>query len=174
MTRTDADAPIEVVPYDPLWPSRFAEERELLERVLAPWLTGPVEHVGSTAVRGLAAKPVIDIMAGVESLEASRDAIDTLREVGYRYAPYRVEVMHWFCKPKPSLRTHHLHLVPTGSALWEDRLVFRDRLRADGTLARRYAELKIALAAHHPRDREAYTRAKGAFIVAALEGRTTP
>jgi GrpB-like predicted nucleotidyltransferase (UPF0157 family) len=165
-----ADAPIEAVPYDPTWPARFAAERDLLSGVLAPWLAGPIEHVGSTAVPGLSAKPVIDIMAGVESLEGSRDAIRAVAAAGYRHAPYRADVMHWFCKPRPSLRTHHLHLVPFGSRLWADRLAFRDRLRADPPLARAYGGLKEGLAARHRFDREAYTEAKGAFIERVLEG----
>ena len=68
-------APIHVVPYDPTWPVRFAEERAALAGVLAPWLAGPIEHIGSTAVPGLVAKPVIDIMAAVESLDASWPAL---------------------------------------------------------------------------------------------------
>ena len=79
--------------------------------VLQPWLAGPIEHIGSTAVPGLAAKPVVDIMAGVESLDASRPAIAALERAGYCYAPYRADTEHWFCKPSPQFRTHHLHLM---------------------------------------------------------------
>jgi GrpB-like predicted nucleotidyltransferase (UPF0157 family) len=165
-----ASAPVEIVPYDGSWLARFADEREALLRVLRPWLHGPIEHVGSTAVPGLAAKPVIDIMAGVEALEGSRDAIPRLEAIGYRYAPYKTDVMHWLCKPSPELRTHHLHLVPVQSALWIERLRFRDALRADPELARAYAALKIELAARFRDDREAYTEAKGPFIRAVLAG----
>src|SRR6185312_14066771 len=80
------DAPIEVVPYRPEWPAMFEAERAVLDTALAPWLVGPIEHIGSTAVPGLVAKPLIDIMASVESLEASLPAIDRLAEVGYCYA----------------------------------------------------------------------------------------
>ena len=72
---TSPDAPIEIVSYDPVWPTRFQEEAALLLRQLAPWLVGPIERIGSTAVPGLAAKPVIDIMAGVQALETSRASI---------------------------------------------------------------------------------------------------
>src|SRR5690606_7761081 len=74
MTADDrsSDAAVDIVPYDPTWPLLFERERAMLQRVLSPWLIGPIEHVGSTAVPGLAAKPVIDIMAGIENLEASR------------------------------------------------------------------------------------------------------
>ena len=157
-------APTHVVPYDPSWPARFAEERTTLARVLAPWLAGPIEHIGSTAVPGLVAKPVIDIMAAVNSLDASRPALRAVAALDYVYFPYRPEIMHWLCKPSDEVRTHHLHLVPYGSALWHERLEFRDRLRADARIAAEYAALKLALADKHPFDREAYTDAKEPFV----------
>jgi GrpB-like predicted nucleotidyltransferase (UPF0157 family) len=163
-----SDAEIHLAPYDPAWPALFEAERERLLEVLAPWLTGPVEHVGSTAVPGMIAKPVVDIMAGVESLAASRDAIAAVAALRYQYAPYRPDVVHWFCKPDFSLRTHHLHLVPVGSRLWRERLAFRDILRADADVAARYAALKSRLAILHRLDREAYTDAKGPFIEEVL------
>ena len=114
---TSPDAPIEIVSYDPVWPTRFEEEAALLRRQLAPWLVGPIEHIGSTSVPGLAAKHVIDIMAGVQALETSRPAIAAATEFGYRYWPYQADVEHWFCKPSPAFRTHHLHLIdPRGHA----------------------------------------------------------
>jgi GrpB-like predicted nucleotidyltransferase (UPF0157 family) len=152
------------VPYDESWPARFAEERAALELVLSPWLAGPIEHIGSTAVSGLVAKPVIDIMAAVASLDASRAAVDALAALKYVYFPYRAEIMHWLCKPSDEVRTHHLHLVPFGSALWHERLRFRDRLRSDPRVAAEYAALKLALAARHEFDREGYTDAKEPFV----------
>ena len=157
-------APIYVVPYDASWPARFAEEREALTRVLSPWLAGPIEHIGSTAVPGLAAKPVIDIMAAVASLDASRPALAALAALQYVYFPYRAEIMHWLCKPSDDVRTHHLHLVPFGSALWHERLRFRDRLRSDALVAAEYVALKLALAKRYEFDREAYTDAKEPFV----------
>lgn len=163
-------APIHVVPYDASWPARFAEERAALANVLSPWLTGPIEHIGSTAVPGLVAKPVIDIMAAVESLDASRPALAALGALSYVYFPYREEIMHWLCKPSDEVRTHHLHLVPWASALWHERLAFRDRLRADPRVAAEYAALKQALAIEHEHDREAYTDAKEPFVRGVLAG----
>ena len=129
-----------------------------------------IHHVGSTAVPGLAAKPIIDILVGVEDLESSRACFDPLAGLGYLYAPYRVEEMHWFCKPDPKHRTHHLHLVPVGSRRYEEELAFRERLRADRTLADEYADLKRSLADRFRDDREAYTDAKAEFIRRALNG----
>jgi GrpB-like predicted nucleotidyltransferase (UPF0157 family) len=164
-------APIEIVDYDALWPGKFAEERERLLVAISRWLRGSIEHVGSTAVAGLRAKPVIDIMAGVESLPASRDAIAVLRRLDYQYWPYKSDVMHWFCKPSAEFRTHHLHLVPVGSSLWVERLAFRDRLRADASARIEYAALKDDLATRYIHDREAYTDGKTDFIrrMVALE-----
>ncbi len=162
------EAPIHIAPYDSNWVAAFESERNLLAEVLKPWLAGPIEHVGSTAVPGLPAKPVIDIMAAVEDLDASRPALAHLTGIGYCYFPYRADVMHWLCKPSPELRTHHLHLVPLRSALWLDRIAFRDRLRADPRLADEYAKLKQTLADTYRNDREAYTEAKGPFVEKVL------
>jgi GrpB-like predicted nucleotidyltransferase (UPF0157 family) len=163
-----ADAPIEIVPADPRWPALFAAERDAISAALSPWLVGPPEHIGSTAVPGLAAKPVIDIMAPVASLDASRAAIAAATALRYCHAPYQADRMHWFCKPDPRHRTHHLHLVPADSPLWRDRLAFRDALRRDAALRDAYAALKRSLAQVHRSDRDAYTAAKGPFILQVL------
>jgi GrpB-like predicted nucleotidyltransferase (UPF0157 family) len=162
------DAAIELVPYDPRWPERFEIERGLLAEALRPWLTGAIEHIGSTAVPGLAAKPVIDMMAPVASLAGSMGVIDALRPLAYLHHPYKPQEMHWFCKPSPAYRTHHLHVVEHGGTAWRQRMALRDALRQDAALAAEYAQLKRALADQHPLDREAYTQAKAPFIVSVL------
>ena len=164
-----SEEPISLVPYDPAWPQLFEQERAELEAVLRPWLAGPIEHIGSTAVPGLTAKPVIDIMAGVRDLTASAAARGAVATLGYQYFPYRPDVMHWFCKPSPERRTHHLHLVPVSSGLWADRLLFRDHLRGSAGAAAEYGALKAALAERYRLDREAYTDAKGDFVRSILE-----
>lgn len=164
-----SEAPIEIVPYSPEWPARFESEAALLGVALAQWLVADLEHIGSTAVSGLAAKPIIDIMGPVANLQDSVAAIGMARRLGYRYFPYRPELMHWFCKPSPEFRTHHLHPVPHDSPLWHDRLAFRDALRGDPKLAAKYCELKRQLAAEHRLDREAYTDGKSSFVRAVAE-----
>jgi GrpB-like predicted nucleotidyltransferase (UPF0157 family) len=161
---TSLDAAIEIVPYDPCWPMRFQQEAEILRQALAHWLVGAIEHIGSTAISGLAAKPVIDIMAGVRTLNESRPAITAAAQLGYCYAPYHTEVEHWFCKPSPAFRTHHLHLIPVGTPQWLRPIAFRDYLRAHADIASEYEALKRGLAEEHRRDREAYTEAKRPFI----------
>jgi len=163
-----SQARIHVVPYDPSWVARFEEEKALLGNVLAPWCRGSIEHVGSTAVPNLCAKPVIDIMVGVTSLAESEPAKDVLRHAGYQYSEYKTDVMHWFCKPSFAVRTHHLHLIPHQSQLWYDRLRFRDALRTNPALAAEYAALKLELAHQFELDREAYTEAKSPFIARIL------
>ena len=168
------EAPVEIVPYDAAWPASFEMERARLLDAIRPWLAGPIEHIGSTAVPGLAAKPVVDIMAGVESLDASRPVIPVLEAHEYCYAPYRTDVMHWFCKPSPAFRTHHLHLVPVGSRRWIEQLAFRDYLRANPDAAMEYAALKWRLADAHRFDREAYTDAKAPFVERVLKAALPP
>jgi GrpB-like predicted nucleotidyltransferase (UPF0157 family) len=163
------DEPIRLVPADPEWPAGFKREQEALADAVGEWIVGGIHHVGSTAVPDLDAKPIIDILAGVQDLESARECFEPLAALGYLYAPYLPEEMHWFCKPDPARRTHHLHLVPVDSQRFRDELAFRDRLRADPRLAADYLTLKRRLAERHRDDREAYTDAKGAFIRKALE-----
>lgn len=170
----EAEEPIEVVPYDPRWPERFESERCALEGSIGEWATGGIHHVGSTAVPGLDAKPIVDVLVGVESLDAARACFEPLARLGYLHAPYRPEEMHWFCKPHPRRRTHHLHVVPTGSGRFRDELAFRDALRASPELAASYALTKHRLAALFKHDREGYTGAKEPFIREALRGRARP
>jgi GrpB-like predicted nucleotidyltransferase (UPF0157 family) len=158
------EAPVEIVPYDSAWPDLFEQERHVLRHALSEWLVGPIEHIGSTAIPGLSAKPVIDIMAGVKTLEQSRPAIDAAATLGYCYAPYKVDLEHWFCKPSPAFRTHHLHLVPIGTAQWIRSIAFRDYLRVHAGVCAEYETLKRRLAREHRLDREAYTEAKRPFI----------
>ena len=158
-----------IVPHDPAWPARFEEERAALAELLGDVVTGGIHHVGSTAVPGLAAKPIVDIQVGVADLETARSCIEPLAALDYVYAPYRVEEIAWFCKPSPQRRTHHLHLVPVDAPRFRAVLEFRDLLRSDPEVAREYEALKRRLAAELGHDREAYTRAKQPFVSDALE-----
>jgi GrpB-like predicted nucleotidyltransferase (UPF0157 family) len=162
------DEPIRLSQYDPEWPVRFKREQAALTKAIGGWIVGGVHHIGSTAVPGLDAKPIVDILVGVRDLDESRACFEPLAQLQYVYAPYLDDEMHWFCKPGPSRRTHHLHLVPIGSRRYVDELAFRDRLRADPKLANDYATLKHRLAERFRDDREAYTDAKADFIDAAL------
>ena len=156
--------PVHIAGYDPSRPSAFEAERAALRDRVGPWITGGIHHAGSASAPGLPAKPITDILVGVASLERSRPCTERLTPLDYLYWPYRSDVMHWFCKPHPARRTHHLHLVPTGSRRYLDELAFRDALRSDSALAARYATLKRDLAVRFRHDREAYTRHKAPFV----------
>ena len=162
-------APVILEEYDSSWPSRFEEEKSHLLSIAGDWNYGSIEHVGSTAVPNMLAKPVIDVMFGVKTLEESKPAIEILVANGYEYWPYKADVMHWFCKPSDAFRTHHLHLIPFQSPLWKERIRFRNLLRSDNTIASQYETLKRDLAAKYKEDRELYTEKKASFIRQALQ-----
>lgn len=162
--------PVYLVPHDPMWAHAFAEEREEIVRVL-PHREIEVLHIGSTAIPGLAAKPILDVMVLVDDITTAQDCYAPLSTLHYHYVPYAEEETperRWFCKPNRSERTHHLHLVERNSRFHQDRLSFRDFLAAHPEDARRYDALKRDLAARFPTNREAYTRGKGGFVAEIL------
>lgn len=161
---SENNEPVRIVDYDLSWPQKFEAERVLLQERIGPWVVGGIDHVGSTSVPGLPAKPIIDILVGVESLDHSRPCIDKVASLNYQYWPYRSDVMHWFCKSDLAGRTHHLHLVPFGSPRYREELAFRDALRGDPALIERYAALKHDLAVRFRDDREGYTQHKAPFV----------
>lgn len=157
------DAAVVIVDCDPGWPDSFQTERTRIE----PLLDSEVHHIGSTAVRGLAAKPIIDMMALVDSYDQPVKLL--IERLDYQYPVAFNETLsrrRFLLYPTPAERTHHLHLV-TDPAELARYLRFRDRLRSDPALAREYAALKRRLAAQHKHDRESYTDAKTQFIARA-------
>jgi GrpB-like predicted nucleotidyltransferase (UPF0157 family) len=168
----------EVHPHDPRLIDQAETERARLAELLEPWLVDGVEHVGSTSVPGLAAKPIIDLMAQVRDLDAVVDqAGEELAADGWHHVPPDLDQRPWrrfFVKPDPSgqRRYAHLHLIQAGHPRWAQQLEFRDALRRDDELAATYANLKRRLTAEHPHDREAYTEAKAEFIIEALRRNT--
>ncbi len=169
-THVPALDPVVVVPYDAAWPSRFRREARRLQAALLA--AAPViEHIGSTSVPGLAAKPVIDLLVGVRSLDAFASHVDRLAACGYEYVPAYEATLperRFFRRRLRGIRTHHVHVVELNGPCWRRYLAFRDRLRADAALASNYATLKSALAARFAADRDAYTDGKTGFVEAAL------
>ena len=161
------------VPYDPGWVAAFEAERAVLRRVLAAWLTSGVEHVGSTSVPGMPAKPVIDMLAGVVHLDDVGSADAALAGLGYVYRPHRPEARLFLrTDPGTGLDTHHLHLTEPGSALWVERLTFRDALRAHAAFARQYAAWKRQHATDDPA--AAYDATKTPFVARVLAAHGVP
>ena len=172
---------IVIVDYDPLWPEQFAAEAARVQAALGDDLVITVEHFGSTAVPGLSAKPIIDLLVAVRSLpEVRQSGISALESLGYSYwsddpAPDRM----FFVKglPPHGPRSHHVHVVEPGVSQdprlgefsFADRLLFRDVLRADPEEALRYETLKRELAAEFPDDREAYTNGKTSYIYDVMQ-----
>jgi GrpB-like predicted nucleotidyltransferase (UPF0157 family) len=162
---------VRIVPYDPAWPARFETERERLRGVFDPAQVIGIEHFGSTAVPGLAAKPIIDILIAVRSLaRAKATMIEPIKTLGYAY---------WAENPKPDRmffvkgmppygerRTHHIHITEPEGEMWRRRLAFRDHLRAYPDVARRYEALKRDLADRYGLDRDGYSDAKTDFVEA--------
>lgn len=157
---------IEIHHYNPAWPVLYEEERVRLRAVLGDRLAG-LEHVGSTSVPGLAAKPIIDILAGVVRLELAEACIEPLVALGYRYRPEYESVMperRYFQREADGRRTHHLHLVAIDSDFWERHLLFRDYLRAHPRVAAHYETLKRVLRDRCVDDPGAYADSKTPFI----------
>jgi GrpB-like predicted nucleotidyltransferase (UPF0157 family) len=160
-----------LAPYSAEWPAMF---RVLREEAVAAFVPAQVvvEHIGSTSVPGLAAKPVIDMLLGAGSLGEIEAGTSALQALGYVYRPeYEDELpmRRYFVKaPAHSLRVH-LHGVVVGSRLWRQHLGFRDALRGDEGLRDRYHDLKRRLAEEFAQDKAAYTDAKGPFIRAVIE-----
>ncbi len=159
--------PVEVVAYDERWPQLFTAAERELRSALAPWLVD-IEHIGSTAVPGLAAKPVIDIQVGVRSLEDSPHIVAAMESLGYEYVPELEDELperRYFRRWSGGRRTHQVHLVERSNTdWWERHLSFRDWLRTHDDDRDRYAALKRELAAAYRQDRGAYTGAKADFV----------
>ena len=167
---------VSIVPYDPAWPRMFEEEKKHLRDCLPQDLIRRIEHFGSTAIPGLPAKPIVDMLVEVDSLEETKARIAPVLEAqGYDYfwrathgedgPPFYA----WFIKRNSTgVRTHHIHMVESDFEHW-DRLLFRDYLIADLETAKEYETLKYALARDYPNDRVAYTNGKSEFVVRVTE-----
>lgn len=157
---------VRLADYNPEWAGLFEAEKAVLSGILGSALRD-IQHVGSTSVPGLRAKPVIDIAAALDSLEAAPRLIPALEAAGYEYHP-EIEIPgeHFLRK---TTGAYHLHLLEEGSPHWTHFLRFRDCLRASSDLARQYAELKAQLAARFSHDRASYTSGKAAFIEQTLK-----
>ncbi len=172
-----------IADYDPRWPQMFQAERTHILKAIGEWIVA-IEHFGSTAVPGLAAKPVIDIYAGLRSWDEREQCLAPLEALGYEYRGEDPVIGQIFVKltndPLPGQtyrgsdgrirsRTHNVHLLPRSHPEWERHLLFRDYLRKDASAASKYAALKRSLAQVHGLDINAYTNAKSVFIEDVIE-----
>jgi len=156
---------ITIAEYSPLWPQMFEEEKTRLEQILPD--SAVIEHVGSTSVPGLAAKPIIDIMVGLPDFAQADSLVPQVQSLSYEYVPqFEVEMpfRRYFRKETAGVRTHHIHMVATNSEFWNRHLSFRDYLRAHSNVAAEYAILKRKLAEQEWQDMNAYAASKTEFI----------
>lgn len=159
-----------IVDYDPEWPRRFeAERKRIMEALGDSGVT--VVHMGSTAVPGLGAKPIIDIMVGVRDRAEADQVQKALEKNGYTDVTPQPGNPEWFYCLGWGTRElyHHVHLVVGGSLHWKRQLAFRDYLRTHPHTAEEYHELKKPLAHHYGENRNGYTDAKAEFITAVLK-----
>ncbi len=166
--------PIILADYDPAWPVLFAEEEVWLREAIGEW-AADIQHVGSTAIPGIAAKPIIDIAIHLRSLLDGFKCITPLVELGYECLgeygiPGRIYFRKGTSTPLPGQshggvgRTHQIHMYETGHEQYEKQIVFRDYLRSRAEAAREYEGLKRELAVRHAGDLEAYAMAKSDFV----------
>jgi GrpB-like predicted nucleotidyltransferase (UPF0157 family) len=169
------DKSIVVSDYNPAWPAMFEQERKSLQGVIGPVVL-TIEHMGSTAVPGLAAKPIIDLLVGVRNLTEARSfCIEPLKGLGYTYLPQYESWLPnelFFRKGIPGPWTHHVHMMEISNPNWSRFLLFREYLRAHPEEATAYAKLKTALAAASGDDIERYRNGKHSFVEAATRKAT--
>jgi GrpB-like predicted nucleotidyltransferase (UPF0157 family)/RimJ/RimL family protein N-acetyltransferase len=171
--RNDADVlkkdHIDIVAYDPEWPLKASNEINKLRAILPASTIIDIQHVGSTAIPGMAAKPIVDIQIAARSLEEMKIiAIPVLQKIGYEYWYDNPDSERMFfvkgMPPYGEKRTHHVHIFELSSKHWSGKILFRDYLIAHPEIASEYQELKIKFAQQYTHDREKYTNAKGKFV----------
>jgi GrpB-like predicted nucleotidyltransferase (UPF0157 family) len=166
-----ATEPIEIKDFDHRWTQTGNRERQTLFKLLSPFSVGQVEHMGSTSIPGLPAKPIIDLMAEIQSFERLDEISALLHNYEWHYVPYELDNNPWrrfFVKVRDDKRIAHLHLMLEGDERWQKQLLFRDRLRESPQLLDEYKNLKLDLAKKFEHNREAYTEAKSKFIERVL------
>jgi len=162
---------VEIIDYDPAWQDLYAQEEAGLIQAFSG-IDAVIEHVGSTAVEGLGAKPIVDIMVGVERLSQVTDRMSQLDALGYAYCPqyeHDIPDRRFFRKPKDGPHSYHLHCVRLNSEFWKDHIVFRDYLDANPGVAADYLRLKRSLAERFRNNRRAYQKEKALFIDQVME-----
>ena len=155
-----SDSHVELQEHDSAWAERFEEERLRLSGIFDGQAVG-IEHIGSTAVPDLCAKPIVDVLVGLHELKLSDDQLAAMRSLGYEYLGEYGLAGRLFFRRNP--RTHHVHVVEHGGEIWERQLVFRDALRTDAEERQRYDAFKRRLAAEG-HTRKVYTELKTPFI----------
>lgn len=149
------------------WRQLFAEEDAGLRKAIGDYIVG-IEHIGSTSICGISAKPIIDMAISVEKIADGERCVKPLEDIGYEYrGEHGIAGRCYFVKGEP--RSHHLHMVKSGSDFWTSHLLFRDYLRSSASAAEEYDKLKKELARKYVENREAYQKGKTNFIENVLK-----
>jgi GrpB-like predicted nucleotidyltransferase (UPF0157 family) len=157
---------VKLAPYDAEWQRLFEEEKARIQAAIGQWVLD-IQHVGSTSIPGVVAKPILDIGVAVENFEEASVCIEPLEQLGYEYhGENGIPRRHYFVMGDP--RTHHLHVNEVHSRDWENQVFFRDYLIQHPEFAQEYAALKLELAGRFPTDRDAYLEGKAPFIERVL------
>lgn len=152
--------------YSPEWADAFEEEKRLLVDAVGNYIID-IQHIGSTAIPDMIAKPIIDIGIAIEDFDEGKRCIEPIESLGYIYKGENgIPRRHYFVKGDPT--SYHLHIVEHKSEEWRKNIIFRDALRTDKDLANDYAKLKIKLAEKFKNDRVAYTDGKTEFVLNVL------
>ena len=158
---------VRLIHYTPEWKRLFEEEKRRLLAAVGSFILD-IQHVGSTSIPGMAAKPILDIAIGVRNFEEARCCISPIEALGYEYkGEMGIPCRHFFVKGDP--RTHHIHMNELGNQDWNNQIAFRDFLIRHPETARDYAQLKRELARRYPMDRPAYLSGKAPFIARVLQ-----
>jgi GrpB-like predicted nucleotidyltransferase (UPF0157 family) len=162
-----------IVDYDPEWPSAAARVAEAIARACAPHVRA-VEHIGSTSVPGLGAKPIIDVMPVLGRFEDGHACVAPMEGIGYQYrGEYGIPGRHYFVRGDGGAGTVHAHFLVEGSPEWRNHLLFRDYLRAHPSEAAAYERVKREMAERYRDRRDLYPEAKAPFVEGVLERAAT-
>ncbi len=156
---------VKLLPFNRNWAKSFEREKKYLVSKLKD-LVIDIQHIGSTSIPGMTAKPIVDIAIGVKTMEGSKKYIKILENVGYKFINNfgNLNTHLFFVKGEESNRTHYIHLIKHQGKIWEHYIFFRDHLSKNKSAAKKYVSLKQKLAAQFADNRKLYTAAKGSFI----------
>ena len=159
------DGTVKLVPHSSEWQLHFETEKARLQESIGAYVVD-IQHIGSTAIPGIKAKPIIDMMAGLRKPNLWQACVAPLRAMGYEPYTGPVDLPDWhlFIKNQNGRKTHHVHLVPWNGDFWTSRMLFREYLLRHPEVAEKYEELKLRLAKQYPNNRAAYTHDKGDFV----------
>ncbi|MBD3208477.1 MAG: GrpB family protein [Candidatus Nealsonbacteria bacterium] len=155
---------VRLSPYNPRWKKLYEQERKRIVSVIGGHILD-IQHVGSTSIPGVKAKPIIDIAIGVRDLKTGRNCIKPLEELGYEYKhDAGIKGRHFFAKGSEKNRTYYVHVEKLNGQLWKNHILFRDYLRAHKQAVREYNKIKEGLAEKYKDDRDSYSAEKNSFI----------